>query len=40
MMVKMKVGSEKWVVVSVYGPGSERNREEKLDFWDRLEIEL
>ena len=32
MWVKMEVRSEKWVVVSVYGPGSERNREERLDF--------
>src|SRR5215469_8772354 len=37
MWVKMKIGNEKWVMVSVYGPGSEKSREERLGFWECLE---
>ena len=33
MWVKMRFGVEKWVFVSVYGPGKEREKEEMEDFW-------
>src|SRR5215470_5224123 len=37
MWVKMKIGNERWGMVSVYGPGSEKSREERLGFWECLE---
>ena len=37
LWVKVKIGNEKWVLVSVYGPGSERSREERLEFWESLD---
>ena len=36
MWVKMKVTGEKVVVVGVYGPGMERNEDEREVFWESL----
>ena len=36
-MGETKIGNERWILVSVYGPGSERCREEMLEFWESLE---
>ena len=33
MWVRMRFGVEKWVFVSVYGPGKDREEEEMQDFW-------
>ena len=40
LWARMKLGNEKWMVLSVYGPGNERGREERLNFWDRLGVVL
>ena len=36
MWVRLKVGREMWVIVAVYGPGSERGEEERESFWESL----
>ena len=36
MWVRVKWGKENWVFVSAYGPGSERNEEERESFWNSL----
>ena len=36
MWVRMKVEGEKVVVVGVYGPGMERNENEREYFWESL----
>ena len=36
MWVRMKIGHEKWVFVSTYGPGSEHTEQEVDGFWDEL----
>lgn len=36
LWVKVRLGCEKWVFVSAYGPGSERSVEEREEFWDML----
>ena len=36
MWVKMKMGLNVWVFVSVYGPGGERDEQERDDFWNDL----
>ena len=36
MWVRMKMGREKWVVVAVYGPGSEHDEEVRVAFWEEL----
>ena len=36
MWVRVQLGCEKWVFVSVYGPGSEKNEEEREVFWEGL----
>uniref|UniRef100_A0A8C8DHP6 ribonuclease H n=1 Tax=Oryzias sinensis TaxID=183150 RepID=A0A8C8DHP6_9TELE len=37
MWVKVKFQKELWVFVSAYGPGSERNEEERVTFWNDLD---
>ena len=37
MWVKLRIGQKTWVVISAYGPGSERNMVERDQFWDSLE---
>ena len=37
MWMKLKIGQATWVVLSAYGPGSERIVEERDGFWDALE---
>ena len=36
MRVKMNLAGEVWVIVSVYGPGSEKSVEERETFWGQL----
>ena len=36
MYVRMKVGMDKYVIVGAYGPGSERKKEERENFWSDL----
>ena len=36
MWVRIRIGRECWVFVSVYGPGSERSEEEREEFWSEL----
>ena len=36
MWVRVQLGIEKWVFVSVYGPGSEKSEEERQLFWEGL----
>ena len=36
MWVRVQLGSEKWVFVSAYGPGSEKSEEERELFWEKL----
>ena len=36
MWVRMKMAAEKVVVVGVYGPGMERNENEREVFWESL----
>ena len=36
MWVRVQLGIEKWVFLSVYGPGSEKSEEERKLFWERL----
>ena len=36
MWVRLKVGGERWVIISAYGPGSERCEEERNGFWEEL----
>ena len=33
MYVRVNVGESKYVIVGAYGPGSERKKEEREDFW-------
>ena len=33
MYVRMNIGGNKYVIVGAYGPGSERERKERVDFW-------
>ena len=37
MWVKLRMDQEIWVVISAYGPGRERDMEERERFWDALE---
>ena len=37
MWVKLKIGHELWVIISAYGPGSEKPEVERDLFWDTLE---
>nr|XP_053637989.1 craniofacial development protein 2-like [Cherax quadricarinatus] len=36
MWSKIKIGCEKWVIISVYAPGEERSVEERERFWEML----
>ena len=36
MWVRVQLGIEKWIFVSAYGPGSEKNEEEREMFWRKL----
>ena len=36
MWVKLKFGQERWVIVSAYGPGTERRENEREQFWNEL----
>ena len=36
MWVKLEIGKERWIIVSAYGPGSERSEEERESFWELL----
>ena len=36
MWVRLKFGQEKWVIVSAYGPGRERDDIEREQFWNEL----
>ena len=36
MWVRLKFGQERWAVVSAYGPGSERDDNERDQFWNEL----
>ena len=36
MWVKVRIGRECWVFISAYGPGSEKNEEEREEFWSGL----
>ena len=36
MWVRLKFGQENWVIVSAYGPGSERDVNERDQFWNEL----
>ena len=36
MWVRVKIERESWVIMSVYGPGSERGEEEIEEFWSEL----
>lgn len=36
MWVKVKLGKEKWVFVSAYGPGSEKSMQDREQFWREL----
>jgi len=37
MWVKVKFGQELWVFVGAYGPGSERDEEERETFWNDVD---
>ena len=34
--VKVKFGCQMWMFISAYGPGSERNEDERTNFWNEL----
>ena len=36
MWVRLKFGQERWVIVSAYGPGTERDDNEREQFWNEL----
>ena len=36
MYVRMKIGESKYVIVGAYGPGSEKKKEERENFWFNL----
>ena len=36
MWVRLKLGQERWVIVSAYGPGRERDDNERDQFWNEL----
>jgi hypothetical protein len=36
VLVRLQCGNEKWVIVSAYGPGNEKNKDDRKWFWEAL----